>query len=494
MHKRILSLWLALFCVSVVVSAEDIPDRPEKIDFPPLAFEVPDPSALRTELANGIPVYLVEDRLLPLVSISLFFTGGSYLDPAGKEGLADLTGEVWRTGGAGDMSAEELDEALDFLAANVSTGIGGTNGSASLNLLSKDLTQGLDIFNAVLLQPQFQEDRLEKAKTDELADMRRRNDSTAAIEAREWNRLIYGDDYWLNRISTRASIDAISRQDLIDFHKQLMDSSSKVIAVAGDFDREEMLDALNNTLGKIPVGNASLPPVPQPDHRSKPGLYVVNKSDVNQGRARIGHLGVKRPVEDEFAIRLANDVLGGGGFTSWILQRVRSDEGLAYSAGSVYSIGSEIPGTFRAAFQSKSGTVARAAELVLELIDRLRAEGATEEKLESAKNALILAFPNNFSSPGQTAAIFARDELIGRPHEYWMTYRDKARAVTPEDARLAAQKYIHPDQLVILIVGNIDEIMQGDPNYPDAHLEQLGEITRLPLRDPMTLQPMSEEQ
>lgn len=474
------------------VAARDIPPRPEQLQFPPLVFEPPQPDPLRVELENGIPVYIAEDHLLPLVTLQVMFRGGQYLEPEGKEGLADLTGEVWRTGGAGNLSAKELDEELDFLAASLSTSIGSTSGAVSLDLLAKDLDRGLELLMQVLTQPRFEEARLAKAKEDLLAAMKERNDSTAAIERREWNRLLYGEDFWLNRLSTKASVDSITREDLVAFHSRLLNPRDVVVAVAGDFDRETMIAKLNATLGKLQGAESPVPPVPQPQHEPEPGVYLVNKPDVNQGRVSIGHLGLKRPVPDEFAVMLANDILGGGGFTSWIMSRVRSDEGLAYSAGSGFGIGDEYPGTFRAFFQSKSSTCARATQIAVELMQKLREEGVGTDELETSKNSFIQTFPNRFQTAFQTVSLYASDELVGRPHEYWLTYREKVGAVEPAAVREAARKYVHPEKLVFLVVGNIEEILKGHPDYPDIKFEDFGPLHRVPLRDPLTLEPIGE--
>lgn len=475
---------------AVFEKADEIPDRPEQLRFPPLTFEVPDPDQFRDLLTNGIPVFIAEDTLLPLVNIQILFRGGRYLEPRGKEGLAQLTGRVWRTGGAGEWDAETLDEELDFLAANLSVSVGETNSSVSLNLLSKDFDEGLAILMDLLFNPRFQESRLERAREDLLAAMQRRNDSAAGIESREWDRLIYGPDYWMNQLPTRDSVSAISRQDLVDFHRRLANTGEMVLAVSGDFAKAEMLAKLDSTLGKVEPTGEALPEVPQPSHQGEAGVYLVNKPDVNQGRVSIGHLGLKRPVEDEFRLRLANDILGGSGFTSRIVSRVRSDQGLAYSAGSSYGILNTIPGTFQAYFQSKSSTVPAAAELVVELIRDLRNDGVTAEELETARSSMIETFPNYFQSTFATVSLFARDELLDLPHEYWITYRDRVRAATSTEVQESARRHMHPENLVVLVVGNIDEIIKGDPSYPDARLEDLAPITRLPLRDPMTLEPL----
>lgn len=482
-------LWLAS---GVAATAADIPPRPEQLEFPPLVFEPPAPEPLRAELVNGVPVYIAEDHLLPLVTIQVMFRGGKYLEPPGKEGLSDLTGRVWRSGGAGDLSARDLDEELDFLAADLSTSIGTTSGSVSIDLLAKDLDRGLELLMDVLLRPRFDSDRLAKAKEEMLAAMKERNDSTAAIERREWNRLLYGDGFWLTRLSTKDSVDSITRDDLVTFHERLLHPKDVVVAVAGDFERDNMLERLNRTLGTLEARAEPVPAVPQPEGGAAPGVYLVNKSDVNQGRVSIGHLGLRRPVPEEFSLMVANDILGGGGFTSWIMSRVRSDEGLAYSAGSIFGIDDELPGTFRAFFQSKSSTCSRAAQIVVELIEKLREQGVENEELETSKNSFIQTFPNRFQTAFQTVSLYASDELVGRPHSYWLNYRESISAVEAAAVREAARKYIQPERLVFLVVGNIEEILKGHPDHPDIRFENFGELHRVPLRDPMTLEPIDE--
>lgn len=473
--------------------AAEIPPRPEQLTFSPLHFDVPDNQAMRGMLRNGIAVYLAEDRQLPLVSVQVFLRGGQYLEPAGKEGVAALTGTVWRTGGAGALDPRALDEELDFLAAVLNTTVGPLTSSVSLNLLSKDLDRGLALLMDVLTQPRFATDRLDRAKDEMLADMRRRNDDTSDIEQREWNRLLYGDEYWMNRLATQASVESIGTGDLAAFHRRLAHPANVVVAVAGDFDRAVMMRKLNGTLGAWrPAEGGPVPPVPQPGSPAAPGVYLVHKGDVNQGRVSIGHRGARRPVDDEMAISLGNDILGGGGFTSWITSRVRSDEGLAYSAGSRFQIGDFIPGGFRAFFQSRSATCARAAEITIELMKRLRVSEVGEKELATSKNSFIETFPRTFETRTRTAVRFALDEVTGLPRDHWKTYRDRVRAVDAAALLAAARRHIHPDSLIILVVGNTEEILQGHPDHPEASFAQFGPLNRVPLRDPMTLTPLAE--
>jgi zinc protease len=472
--------------------APGTPPRPEELAFPPMRFSVPDASAIRVALANGVPVYIAPDTMLPLVNVQVLFRGGRYLEPVGKEGLAELTAMVWRTGGAGSLDAQAMDEELDFLAAQLSTSVGGVSGAVTLNLLAKDVDRGLDLLMDVLRRPRFDQARLAKAKENMVADMKRRNDDSEAIEDREWDRLIYGDDYWINRLATKDSVDGITRADVVEFHKLLANPANFVVAVAGDFDRAAMVAKLDATLGRWQPTGPGVPAVPQPKASAKPGVYLVDKPDVNQGRVSIGHVGAMRPLRDEFALEVANDILGGGGFSAWMTQRVRSDEGLAYSAYSDFGIGDSYPGTFRAYFQSKSSTCARAAQLTIGLIGRIWTAQATDKELSTSKNSFVERFPRIFESKLRTVSRFARDELVGLPHEYWSTYRQNVGAVTKSDVMDAARAHIHPDRLIILVVGNVDEILKGDPGHPNAKLEKCGPLVRLPLRDPLTLRPLAE--
>ena len=483
---------VAIAAAAAAASAGEIPARPEQLAYPALRFDVPDAGALRVKLANGVPCYVASDRMLPLVTVQVLFRGGQYLEPVGREGLAELTGTVWRTGGAGNLDAKALDEELDFLAASLTTSVGGVTGSVSVNLLSKDVDAGLALLLDVLRDPRFDEARLAKAKEDMLAEMKRRNDDSEAIEEREWNRLVYGDGYWLNRLATKASVDAITRADLVAFHKRLATPANLVVAVAGDFDRDAMIAKLNATVGGWKADGAAAPPVPQPTSSAKPGVYVVDKPDVNQGRVSIGHIGARRPLADEFAVAIANDILGGGGFTAWMMSRVRSDEGLAYSAYSRYPIGDVYPGVFHAYFQSKSSTCAQAAVLTADLIGRIRTGTVTEKELATSKSSFSETLPRTFESKLRTVARYAQDELVGRPHEYWKNYRKQVAAVTARDVATAARAHFKPTELIVLVVGNAKEILQGHPDHPEARLDKLGATVRVPLRDPLTLQPLEK--
>ena len=486
----------ALAVVAIAVSAATpaiaqpsaIPDHPDKLVFAPIAYTPPSAKDHRVVLKNGMVVYIAEDPTLPLVNIELTLRTGSYLEPAGKEGLAALTGSQIRRGGTRTLTAEQLDEKLDFLAANVSTSISETAGRASLNALRDNLDDSLKVFVEMLKEPRFQENRLALAKEQALQEMKKRNDDSEDIEAREWSVLLYGPEHFSNRFTTAASMQSITRPDLASFHKKYVHPANMIAAVSGSFARAEMIRKLEAAFAGWPGTAATVPPVPSEIQTAAPGIYRIQK-DVNQGRVSIGLPSVRRGNPDEYALEVMNEILGGSGFTSRIMKTVRSDEGLAYSAGSGLRFGVYYPGSFRAAFQSKSRSVSYAAQLVLQEIEGMREKPVTSEELDTIKRNLIETFPSTFNSKAQTVGIFAADEYTRRDPAYWQTYRDRINAVTPADVQRVAQKYLTPEKMVVLVVGDQKEIDLGDGKHQTS-LEALAEgrkVVVLPLRDPLTM-------
>ena len=491
--KQNMALGLVAVLGLALGQAQEIPDRPEKLTFPPLVYEAPNPADYREELESGAIVYIYPDRERPLIDLTVNMRAGSYLDPKGKEGLADLTGYLMARGGIPSKPADELDEELEFLAARLSSSLAGLSGSVSLNLLSKDADRGFEILRAVLAAPSFQEDKLALRKTQVLQGLKQRNDDSRNIESRERKLLAYGEGFWGNRHTTAGSLEGIRREDLLAFHHEWVHPGNFILSISGDFDRDEMLERLDGVFAAWPHPGKKAPPVPQESEYSKPGVYLVDK-DVNQGRVSIMLPGIRWDDPDYYAIQVMNDVLGGGGFTSRITNRVRSDEGLAYSAGSSFPGGAHYPVVFRAGFQSKSRTVAYATSIVLEEIERIMREPVSAEELLTAKRSFIDTFPNNFASPRQVVSAFAGDEMIGRyasQPNYWADYRDKIGAVDIAAVQRVAKRRLKLGQVIILVVGQKEEILKGHPDHP-VKLGDLAKrgVTELPMRDPLTMKPL----
>lgn len=486
-----LVLILALTAVAIVpcvMSAEQIVDHPDKLKFKELKFQPPKLDGYRHTLKCGATAYVVENPEVPTFDLTILVRAGSMYEPVAKAGLADITGYLMRNGGVEGMTAKELDERLAYLAGEISVNIGGSQGQATLFCLSKDMDEGLKLLKKVLRTPQFDTKALDLYRTDLLSEMEQRNASTSSIESREWQFLMYGNHPCTTPYrTTEQSIKSITREDMMAFHKKHFFPKNFIFAVAGDFKTKDVLAKLDAMMTGWTDQQLALPEVPDQVPDPAPGVYMIAKEDVNQSRIRVGHIGVKRDMPDEYALLVMNDILGGGGFTSRITRRVRSDEGLAYSTGSAFERPVEYPGTFRAWFQTKHATAAFGTRLIVDEIKRIREEKCDAEIVDNAKASFVSNVVNPFSSKRNIVNTFASDQYTGRQDKYWQEYAQKMEAVTPDDVLAAAKKYLHPDKLVYLVVGDPEAVEAGSDKHPER-FSDFGTITMLPLRDPMTLE------
>jgi predicted Zn-dependent peptidase len=473
----------------LLLLVQETPDHPDKLNYSQLKFDLPDPARMRVLLSTGTPAYLIEDPALPMVDLQIFIRGGSFGESCGKEGVADLTASLMRTGGAAGRDPNAVDEELDFLAARIGISVADVTGSASLSILSKDLDRGLAILFDFLRNPAFRQEKLDTLKAQLMDQVKARNDSTAAIEAREANRIFFGD-FPINRLPTRASIESITREDLVAFHSGWIHPKNFVIAAAGAFQREDLARKLDDALKEWSARETKPPAIPGVTHRAKPEIFCFHKegANINQGRVTMGHLGIDIHHPDVQAVRVMSYILGAGGFSSRLVQKVRTEEGLAYHVQSDLRPGFVHPSIFKIQFQSKSESCAYAARLCMDEIDRIRKEGVTEKELNDARQFYLDAFPGLFfSTKSQTAATYAQADLLGMPKDYYATYREKIARLTLDDIRRVAQEHLRPERFAWVVVGNIPAIKKGDPTHA-ARLSDFGTVTDLPLADPYTLE------
>ena len=475
--------------------AQGIPDRPEQIVFKPLAFEAPRVEAYQARLKNGIPVFLAADpKGLPFVRLTVLLKGGSYLDPKGKECLAALTGSQMRDGGTEKTSADALDERLEFLAGSITSNLGATSGSVAMTFLEKDLSEGLDLFMQVLTRPAFAKERLDQAKESLLQAFQARNDDVSGIARAELARLLNGEHHFSSAQPTAASLGAITREDLAAFHARLLQPENLVVSVSGRFTREAMLERLDRTLGALKPGPAAKasPKVPAPEFKRKPGIYVVDK-DVPQSMVQFALPGLRRTDPDWYASVVMNRILGGSGFTARLMKKIRSDEGLTYGISTGFSEGSYWQGNWSGSFHTKNRSVAYALRLTLAEIERIKAQPVPQEELAVIKDSIIQAFPGQWAKKQTVVGTFAEERLVGWPENWWVDYREKIQSITAEDVQRVARKYLDASQLVILVVGKAAEVELGDVKDHPGLLKDLAPLpmVRLPLRDPLTLKPLS---
>ncbi|HNV03898.1 MAG TPA: pitrilysin family protein [Vicinamibacterales bacterium] len=484
--------------------------RPEHFIFPPLAFTPPKAADYRAQLSNGLVVYLAEDHAIPWFEAMLLtpVAGGaagfgrgrgagpdegapdlpgrlrlsgrggswpqgrggggggpkSFLEPADKLGIQDLTASVMRTGGTTSMSADQINERMEFLAGSVSP--------TSLSIHMRHLDEGLRIWLDILTSPAFPEDRLRRERQAMIAPLRNRNRNLTAVASDTWGKLIYGEASPVTAEATEATINSITRDDVVAWHRKYWGANNAMLVAAGDFTKAEMLRRLEATFGKWRASEAKAAPAYPvvPSAAAAPGVYMVQPLGVtpNQGIIRVGTLSITQDDPDFAAVDLMNYTLGGGSFSSRITQIVRNDYGLAYTANS--SVGAELhyPGAFAAFTQTKNATVVFATQLILNELERMHAGDITEKDLAFAKTARLNAFPPLFSGALGNAANLARLEFDQRPRDYYDTYLERYRRVTLADVRRVAKQYLQPDKLIVLVTGNIGECKAGaDTTLPN---------------------------
>ena len=470
-------------------TALGVPNHPSDIVFPEYSFTPPSSVEYRRELSSGIPVYLAEDKELPLVNISFTFKGGSYLDPVDRVGLSTMMASLVRNGGTTSLSAEDLDERFDFLAAGA--GVRGSKETitASLNSLSSNLDESLPLFIDMLRNPGFQQSRVDLSRDSIVENLKQRNDQPSAILRRETAALLYGNSY-MGRQPTGEMVGSVTVDDLKSVHNQIINPSNMIISVSGDFDTDKMLQTLENYIGDWVFGNKVAAP-PEINSAYIPGIYFVDQ-DVSQGGVRIGLRSLRQGDPDLEAATIMNYILGGGGFSSRITQTVRSNEGLAYSAGSFLVPGVYMDGLWGAGYESKSKTVALAADLIFNEINKIKTELVSEDDLNLAKSALIEQFPSIFQSQAQTIGVFVSDDISGRDPHYWSTYKNRITSVQVEDVLRVANDLLSEDKMAMLVVGNWGVISGGNDRATMEDVRKIigGSVVELPLRDPLTLQPI----
>jgi zinc protease len=455
MGRRVVLLTTALFMFlpAGLLAQQEKPW--EKIPIPPLReFHPQQPK--RIQLKNGIVIFLQEDHELPFVYGSVLIPGGSVDEDPAKTGLVDLYGQTWRTSGTEKMNGDAMDDLLEAKAAHIETAGGENSTSLSWDSLKGDADQVFSLALDLLLHPKFDERKLRLAQQQEATGIVRRNDDEASIAYREAAKLVYGPDSPYTRQPELSTIGKVTVADLRAWHDRTI-GNKLIVGVSGDFDPAAMEARLRAAFDALPPAKSQPPrhvTVPSP----KQAVYFVNKEDVDQSNVQIVGIGTDRHNPDVPALAVMNDILGGGEFTSRLFQKIRTEKGLAYAVDGGLGFAYDHPALFQVSVLTKSESTVDATKLALDEITGLINRPFTEEELKRSKDNILNGFLFRYDTKEKVLAERERLEFYGYPADYLETYEANLKKVTLADLTAVAKKYIHPDQLAVLVVGNGPEI------------------------------------
>jgi zinc protease len=445
----------------------------KQIPIPPLhQFKPQEPR--RIQLDNGMVIFLQEDHELPLIDGVIRIRGGARDDPAEKAGLAQIYGEVWRTGGTTSKSGDQLDDFLESRAARVEAGTTEDYTTLSWSSLKEDFDQVFPVVVDVLENPAFDPGKLELAKHQMASVISRRNDDVEDISRRESTKLAYGRDNPLARTPEYYTVSAITQGDLVALHQRAVAPNNMILGILGDFDSVAMEAKLRQAFAKLPKGD----PFPQTKlvfHPAPQGVFLIEKDDVNQSEITMVDLGTDRRNPDYYAIVVMNELFGGG-FSSRLFRNIRTKLGLAYDVGGGVGYGWDHPGIVRISMGTKSATTGAAIEALKRQINDLVKGSVTPQELKKAKDAILNSFIFEFDSRDKVLAERMRYEFYGYPPDFLERFRAGIEKVTVADVNRVARKYVRPENLAILVVGNAKEF--------DKKLDVFGKVMAVDISIP----------
>lgn len=438
--------------------------NPRKVGIPELDFEIVKPE--KRVLANGLTVYLMEDHATPLINLQALVWAGSVDVPDAKLGLADLTFDLMVSGGAGKLTAEELELLLENVAADVGGGAGEETSAVNLNLRTADLERLFPIFVSMLREPRFQQNRFEIAVARYAEAFARRPDSPDGLAARALRKAIYGPTSVFGREATAKTIGSLRTSDLQAFHKRVINPKNMMLLVTGDFQKDAMIALIEKQLGGWTGGERLKRTYEAPKPLQRRVIFVPK--DIAQAKVRIGNYGFSRLAPVEFSARVMNTALGGGLGAGRLYRIIRDELGLAYSAYSSVSPG-PVTGMFYAGADTKPETAAAATEGILRILTNIQSDKPLEKReIALASDLFLNSFVFRFDSVDKIVNERAVYELFGYPDDYLENFRENISAVDEKAALEAARKIISTDSLQIVVVG--PERLQKD-------LEKFGPVT-----------------
>jgi predicted Zn-dependent peptidase len=441
----------------------------------PKLHDIKAPPVVRGTLSNGIRLLLVEDHDLPQVGFQALVRGGKIAEPAGRPGLAELFGDVLRTGGTSAMTGDDVDRLLDGLGAELEAGVGDASSGVGGKALAESFDRVLPVFAQVLTSPAFAQEKVDLAKTRLRSSIARRNDNVMAIAFREFQKLVYGARSPWARQYEYDDLDRLTRDDLVAFHAAWFRPDATILAVWGDFRSAEMKQKLEKSLGGWKAKGTAPKAVPPAVPPQAPSVNYVEKKDVEQTYLLAGQLGLRLDDPDYPAIHVLSEILGGG-FASRIFVKVRSEKGLAYAAGGGMSPAFDHPGAFYFFTSTKPSTTAEALSAMLQEVRGIREAEVTDAELSRAKDGYLNGWAFENDSTAKIVRRLALFDLYGYPADFNTRFRDAIEKVTKADVLRVAKTRLVPEKLTILAIGRQEMF--------DKPLSSFGAVTTLDISIP----------
>ena len=418
------------------------------------------PAWTTSKLANGAELIVSPRHNLPLVSFSISFVGGAdQYEPADKPGVAEFTAAMLSEGTT-TKSGDDLSNALQLLGTGVRVAVGGESGAISFLATADKVGRVLQIVEDMMLNPSFPNDAIERYRARRLVALTQAKDRTGSIAARVFPKVLYTEAHPYGRSITEQSAKAITRDDIVAFHKAYFTPSHAIISVVGDVEPGAMRQTVESVLAPWTTsGPAPSFAYPAAAAGKTTTIYLVDKPSAAQSSFAIGLVGPPRSTSDYFAIEVLNNMLGGM-FQSRLNANIREQKGYSYGVGSFFSYGKG-PGPFEAAGDI---VTAKSDSALIEFMKELRgmrgARPITDEEMQTAKDNLIQSLPQRFGSVSAVNSSIREIYLDELPQDYFQRYADNVRAVSKDDVVRAANKYIDVDHLAIVIVGDRKTIEQ----------------------------------
>lgn len=415
----------------------------------------------REVLKNGLVLQVVERHALPMVSVELALHAGARYDVPERAGTASLVAALI-TEGTQTRTGPDIAEEIEFVGGSLGAGAGPDFATASLTVLTRDIGMGMELLADVVTRPTFPQDELVRVRDETLAAIMSEKDNPATVAAKRFSRELYGDHpYARPEMGDEDSVANITRDDLVRFHDTYYVPNNAVLSIVGDVTVKQARKLAKKALGKWKPGQLaeSAPPAPVPPR----GTRVVRVDQpLAQASVVMGHLGIARTNPDFYPVVVMNYVLGGGGFASRLVESVRDKQGLAYSVGSGFAALQD-PGSFRVVVQTRNDQAGQAMDSILKELRRIRTERVPEEELADAKSYLTGSFPLRMDTNGKMVGLLTFIAMHSLGDGYFTEYVERMRQVTAEDVLRVAKTYLHPDDMLWVVVGNQSEVTLAAP-------------------------------